>query len=72
MRCEADDRDPDLCGWTVRCPHSRLEWAVMEDTILVLEDIRKSFGDPEVWRGVNVMVQPGQHVVIFGPSGTSQ
>lgn len=37
--------------------------------LLELNDVRKSFGQIEVIKGVSLKVKKGEHVVIFGPSG---
>ena len=37
--------------------------------IVVLEDVRKSFGSLEVLKGINMEVQKGEVVCIIGPSG---
>ena len=36
---------------------------------LVLKDLRKSFGDVEIIKGVNLDVTEGEFVVFVGPSG---
>ncbi len=41
----------------------------MSDTILEMSDIRKSFGDLEVLRGINLNVNRGEVVAVIGPSG---
>ena len=40
-----------------------------QEVVVELRGIRKSFGANEVLHGVDLAVQTGQHVVIFGPSG---
>jgi ABC-type polar amino acid transport system ATPase subunit len=41
----------------------------MTEQVLKLVDIRKSFGDHQVLKGVNLTVHRGEVVVIIGPSG---
>jgi ABC-type polar amino acid transport system ATPase subunit len=40
--------------------------------VIELRGIRKSFGENEVLRGVDLQVQAGEHAVIFGPSGSGK
>ena len=40
--------------------------------VVELRGIRKSFGSTEVLHGVDLVVDPGEHVVIFGPSGSGK
>jgi phospholipid/cholesterol/gamma-HCH transport system ATP-binding protein len=39
---------------------------------LVVRGLRKSFGDQEVLKGVDIEVQPGEIFVIMGPSGSGK
>ena len=40
--------------------------------ILVMEDVRKSFGNTEILRGVSLEVHAGEVIVIIGPSGSGK
>src|SRR3954452_9471142 len=40
--------------------------------VIELRGIRKSFGENEVLRGVDLQGQAGEHAVIFGPSGSGK
>jgi ABC-type polar amino acid transport system ATPase subunit len=40
--------------------------------VVVVKDLRKSFGANEVLCGIDLTVYAGQHVVIFGPSGSGK
>jgi ABC-type polar amino acid transport system ATPase subunit len=42
------------------------------DRVVELRGIRKSFGDHEVLCGVDLIVEQGEHVVVFGPSGSGK
>jgi ABC-type polar amino acid transport system ATPase subunit len=42
------------------------------DALLDYRDVRKSFGDNEVLRGVSLAVQPRDVVVLIGPSGSGK
>ena len=41
-------------------------------TVLIAENVRKSFGDIEVLSGIDLEVQQGETVVILGPSGSGK
>lgn len=41
----------------------------MSEIILDIKNIKKTFGDKEVLKGINLQVQKGEVVVIIGPSG---
>lgn len=42
------------------------------DTILAMTGLRKSFGDHEVLRGIDLTIQRGEVVAIIGPSGSGK
>ena len=44
----------------------------MNDSILAASDIRKTFGDIEVVKGVTVALQPGEFVCLVGRSGSGK
>ena len=44
----------------------------MNNSILAATDIRKSFGDLEVVKGVSVALQPGEFVSLAGKSGSGK
>ena len=43
-----------------------------ETNVIRIEDLRKSFGDNEVLRGVNANVKTGEVICIIGPSGSGK
>ncbi|HNS66327.1 MAG TPA: amino acid ABC transporter ATP-binding protein [Mesotoga infera] len=43
-----------------------------EDIVLKIEDLKKSFGDKEVLKGVSFEMKKGETKVIIGPSGTGK
>ncbi|OAV59332.1 amino acid ABC transporter ATP-binding protein [Enteractinococcus helveticum] len=43
-----------------------------ETNVIRIEDLRKSFGDHEVLRGVNANVKTGEVVCVIGPSGSGK
>ena len=42
------------------------------EPVVRLRGIRKSFGDLEVLKGIDLDISPSEHVVIFGPSGSGK
>jgi polar amino acid transport system ATP-binding protein len=42
------------------------------DPVLRIDDLHKHFGDEEVLKGISFDVQPGETIVIMGPSGTGK
>ena len=46
--------------------------ATDDKPVIRIEDLRKSFGDNEVLRGIDLQVQRGEVVVILGPSGSGK
>ncbi|MEW1722047.1 amino acid ABC transporter ATP-binding protein [Streptomyces sp. NPDC093109] len=40
--------------------------------MISLHGLRKTFGELEVLRGIDLAVHPGQHVVLLGPSGSGK
>ena len=42
------------------------------DEIIVVENVRKWYGEFEALRGVNLTVKPGEVIVIIGPSGSGK
>jgi ABC-type histidine transport system ATPase subunit len=40
--------------------------------VIELLDIRKSFGELEVLRGITLSIRPGEVVCIIGPSGSGK
>ncbi|HEV2354027.1 MAG TPA: ATP-binding cassette domain-containing protein [Puia sp.] len=43
-----------------------------EEPVVVIKGLRKSFGDHEVLRGVDLLVNKGENLVILGKSGTGK
>ena len=41
----------------------------MSDTILEIKDLKKSFGDNHIIKGLSLDIKKGDVVVILGPSG---
>lgn len=39
---------------------------------LSAQGIRKSFGDKEILKGIDLDIQPGEHVAVIGPSGSGK
>ncbi|GEN82621.1 ectoine/hydroxyectoine ABC transporter ATP-binding protein EhuA [Sporosarcina luteola] len=44
----------------------------MEEPIVQYKNIRKSFGDVEVLKGINLDIMPGEKVALIGPSGSGK
>jgi polar amino acid transport system ATP-binding protein len=44
----------------------------MSDSMVIIKDLRKRFGELEVLKGVNMEVRKGEVVVILGPSGSGK
>lgn len=42
------------------------------DLALSAQDIRKSFGDKEILRGISMDIRKGEHIAIIGPSGSGK
>ncbi|HPT84204.1 MAG TPA: ABC-F family ATP-binding cassette domain-containing protein [Limnochordia bacterium] len=40
--------------------------------VLTLEDVRKSFGDREVLKGISAEVRRGEHIALLGPNGSGK
>jgi phospholipid/cholesterol/gamma-HCH transport system ATP-binding protein len=68
-------RDPrGLLGW-LRPQHGSNGGVVrqpMPDEIVVLQDVRKSFGDQEVLKGINLVARRRETTVIIGGSGAGK
>ena len=45
---------------------------MIEENVIEIRDIKKSFGDKSVLRGVNLIVKKGENVVILGKSGSGK
>ena len=45
---------------------------VSTDVQIEVRDLRKSFGDPEVLRGIDERIHKGEKVVVIGPSGSGK
>ena len=39
------------------------------DVLFEIKDLRKSFGELEVLKGINTTIRKGEVVVVIGPSG---
>lgn len=46
--------------------------SVNQETLIEIKDLRKSFGDNEVLRGITTEIRRGEVVVIIGPSGSGK
>ena len=44
----------------------------MSHEILTLTDVRKSFGDAQIIRGVNLQVEAGERHAVIGPNGAGK
>ncbi|MCG2605287.1 MAG: ATP-binding cassette domain-containing protein, partial [Achromobacter sp.] len=44
----------------------------MSHEILTLTDVRKSFGDAQIIRGVNLKVEAGERHAVIGPNGAGK
>ncbi|HET7628944.1 MAG TPA: ectoine/hydroxyectoine ABC transporter ATP-binding protein EhuA [Bacillales bacterium] len=44
----------------------------MSDAIVTYKDVRKSFGDTEVLKGINLEIGRGERVSLIGPSGSGK
>jgi polar amino acid transport system ATP-binding protein len=44
----------------------------MQQPILEIHDLHKSYGKLEVLKGINLTIQPGEVVVVIGPSGSGK
>ena len=42
------------------------------DTAISISGLRKQFGDSVVLDGIDLTIQPGERIVIIGPSGTGK
>lgn len=50
----------------------RADSADTRSSVLLLREIHKSFGSNHVLKGIDLVVERGEHVVIFGPSGSGK
>ena len=46
--------------------------SAVEDAVVKLEGLRKSFGPREVLKGIDLVVAPGEVVCVIGPSGSGK
>ena len=42
------------------------------DVLFEIKDLRKSFGELEVLKGINTTIRKGEVVVVIGPSGSGK
>ncbi len=49
--------------------NQRLEFKIRDDVLLDVQDLKKSFGDHEVLKGISTTVRKGDVIAIIGPSG---
>lgn len=75
---EAVEHDPasasgvGAAGAEVAGPAASGASAASNEIVVRIEDLRKSFGDNEVLRGIDLDVHRGEVVVVLGPSGSGK
>ena len=57
---------------TTASPVERAETEAVPQVMASIRDLRKSFGDREVLKGINLDLYPKENLVILGRSGTGK
>jgi polar amino acid transport system permease protein len=63
---------PSPTAWMDSLQTTRTEGATPDQPFVICRNVQKSYGDREILRGIDLVVQRGEVVVLMGPSGSGK